>query len=218
MTTKIEFKERGILFSSEMVRAILAGRKTQTRRIIKPQPLEIWDECKPITTNAGIISWCFQNSKDPNLHGYIKCPYGKVGDRLWVKETFAYYPDAHHVIFKAREGEELKRNDIDLSGCWKSSYFMPKKFARIWLEITGIRVERVQNISEEDAQAEGCSPFCRPNRDSVEALMAAAMKPEKWTPYKAIFARVWEKLNAKRGHSWDKNSWVWVISFRKVTT
>ena len=137
-------KERPILFSTEMVKAILQGRKTQTRRIVKPQPIgkvtyfkgEIWtDEPDVITSRT------------------IKCPYGQPNDRLWVRETWAResFPNGT----TARSVETLYLANGDKAVRWKPSIHMPKAAARIWLEVVSVRVERLNDISEKDAIAEG---------------------------------------------------------------
>lgn len=168
-------KERPIIMSSESVRAILDGRKTQTRRVVKRQD-------KPIRL------------KD--------CPYGKVGDKLWAKETWR-----PHEEFEDAQVLYLYKADYPsgLNVHWKSSRFMPKKAARIWLEITNIRVERVQDISGGDAQKEGWS-----REQEMFPTINTDYKAKNW------FQTLWDSLNAKRGYDWDKNSWVWVIEFRQM--
>ena len=183
--------ERPILMSTEMVRAILDDRKTQTRRVIKnPQRLE------GLMLKGEEGEWC---------------PYGKVGDRLYVREKM--YRPARYIAFELKDelsgesergwewcGEPVFPEDIyrlNDGQKWRtvSSIHMRKKFARIWLEITGIRVERVQEISEKDAKAEGCHtvPIMKPSEE---------------------FAALWHSLNEKRGFGWDKNPWVWVVEFK----
>jgi len=188
-------KERPILFNSDMVRAILDDRKTQTRRIIKnPSRLE------GLMLKGEESEWC---------------PYGVVGDRLWVKETFRYAifalgcgGHASGVEYKMRgirfdkraKKYAKQRGNKDKYGQhakWRSPRFMPKWAARLWLEITGIRVERVQEIGLRDCLAEGIEG----QRKSVEQL-------------RSDFWRLWDSLNAK--HSWKSNPWVWVIEFKRV--
>lgn len=167
--------EHPIIFSTDMVKAILDGQKTQTRRIVKDIHLDYIEQ-------TNITHWC---------------PYGQVGDRLWVRETFAYYPDEEHIIFKAREGKELAVLDVDLMGCWKPSIHMPRWAARIFLEITNIRVERVKDITLADIKAEGL-PIDR-----------------KFEETKTAWIDLWNSLNDKRGYGWDKNPWVWVIEWKQ---
>ena len=203
-------KERPILFSSDMVRAILDGRKTQTRRIVKPQPGNV-DGCyhRPdglyIWTHLPVGIGC-------GVGLPFKCPYGQVGDRLYVRETFALSSRQEcalprTVVYKVDEGKLL----FDVGGNWdiadyrikwQSSRFMPKVLARIWLEITGIRVERVQEISEKEALKEGAHALVR---------KAGYMPSAKYG-----FEQLWDSLNAKRGYSWESNPFVWCISFKKI--
>jgi hypothetical protein len=147
-------KERPILFSAPMVRAILDGRKTQTRRVIKEKLM-----------------------RGEGAH-VNNCQYGKPGDRLWVRETFCYHDYLARYLYKADGVTGVK---------WKPSIFMPRIASRIMLEITGIRVERLQDISEEDAIAEG------------------------WPKSSDWYRSLWESINGQG--SWVLNPWVWVIEF-----
>ena len=168
-------KERPIIFSAEMVQAILDGRKTQTRRVMKVPPREI--------NGVGIV------------YESDKCPYGQPGNRLWVRETWAYWgsietPEA--IIY---------RTDGDKAGVrWRPSIYMPRKYSRITLEVTGVRVERVQDISHRDALAEGVS---------------YDVSQDDGAPVPR-FQKLWDSINAKRGYSWDKNPWVWVVEFKEA--
>ena len=215
-------KELPILFSSEMVKAILEGRKTQTRRIIKPQPPN--DKYQLITLidttdseerkHRGKNQWAIIDGLNivADQKIYFKSRY-QVGDRLWVRETFCYgnvsgaengegNPDIlfisqckgeSDIIFK----EEALRENIDIEEVvWRPSIHMPKWAARIWLEVTGVKVERVQDISIKDAFAEG-----------VSTQQASHAQP--------FFQSLWDSLNAKRGYSWKSNPWVWVIEFKR---
>ena len=182
-------KERPILFKGEMVRAILDGRKTQTRRIMKPQPIEY----------DGMLMWkglAWAAVTDPDQP---ESPYGIPGDRLWVRETFAYTDST----INDQPGYVYRATDPDWSEMegfkWKPSIFMPRKASRITLEIVNVRVERLQNITEEDANAEGI-----PSRMSVQTL----------TPAVADYAALWESINGYG--SWTMNPWVWVIEFKKL--
>lgn len=186
-------KEKPILFSAPMVQAILAGTKTQTRRIFKGTT-----EHKGEYNPAYIERW-EQHS------GWAKiCPYGGIGDHLWVRETWTQ---------DGRGGQDAQGRDAvyyraDMphhdtwAGTWKPSIFMPRWASRITLEITDIRVEYLQSISEEDAQAEGVQPIYNPHGGSTI------------TPYWHGFRELWSKINGKE--SWDNNPLVWAISFRKV--
>ena len=203
-------KEHPILMTMESVRAILDGRKTQTRRIINPQPFygttdwhsyTCWNFEKGKGRHRIHIGYSRSNKGEETLIGF--CPYGQVGDRLWVKET---YRESRWIVDRIL----YKADGINLpTGYkWKSSRFMFKKYARIWLEITGVRVERLQEISIEDIKKEGAyfdSDFAGAN-----AIMNAL------TP-KLNFIRLWDSLNAKRGYGWSINPWVWVIEFRRLS-
>lgn len=200
-------KMRPILFSAPMVRAILDGTKTQTRRVVKPQfepdaePVEMsaisergyqisghsgywWDD---VTANSGVP---------------IRCPYGQPGDRLWLRETFlGWYNTAdssfsHAAAYRA-DGYELKHGEK-----WRPSIHMPRSASRISLEITRVRVERLQAINEVDAIAEG-------------APWAACGLPQEGS-HKAGYAQLWESINGTG--SWDVNPWVWVVEFKRVET
>ena len=173
-------KERPILFNGEMVRATLDGRKTQTRRAIKPQP-------------------GFQGNTPIEC---IHCPYGDPGDRLWVRETWAKGPQNHgwgEVIYKATFGAMMKPVCEGFTK-WKSPRFMPRKYSRITLEVTGVRVERLQDITHRDALAEGVSY-------DVSKSDGAPLKR---------FQVLWDSNNAKGGFGWDDNPWVWVIEFKAI--
>lgn len=217
-------KERPIIFNSEMVRAILDGRKTQTRRVIKPQPPESHED--PWLRKDGV--WISTYNEPPHiLVDYeIKCPFGQPGDSLWVKEAFAFpsgrdntkpsqVPDWSLIWYKS-DGEirHKKRSPEARHGRWRSSIFMPRWVSRITLKVTSIRVERVQDISEEDAQAEGVEATMVdevPNgyliSDLGKTVLISAVEE---------FSFLWDSINAKRGHPWGSNPWVWVIEFERV--
>lgn len=184
-------KERPILFSTKMVKAILEGRKTQTRRVIKPQPNDIRESP-------------FVKSGIETTHGYeIKLKH-EPGDRLWVRETWNVLdsdgckpsdisPIKERAIYKAN-GDEYP--------FWRPSIFMPRWASRIALEVVNVRVERVQDISEEDAMHEGATPLLvDPDGGSC--------------PYCEGFRALWDSINAKRGYGWDANPWVWVVEFEE---
>ncbi len=165
-----------------MVQALLEGRKSQTRRILKPQP--------------NPMGWCDLKGLHVPLERMWKyCPSGQVGDRLWVRETWCdTWPFDGH---KCEEGPCYKATDEGDCGAaitgqkWKHSIFMPRWASRIALEITDIRVERLDCMSENDAHLEG-----------VDNLVS--------------FKLLWDKINKKRGYEWEKNCWVWVLEFRRV--
>ncbi len=204
--------ERPILFSAPMIRAILAGTKTQTRRAVKPQP-----------EHPDVGKWLMlmldDEGEDLYLHGgallprAIRCPYGKAGDRLWVRETFMHAPADYcwqaSVSVPSRPAVTTYRADVPGNSGgqgWSPSMHMPRWASRITLEITGVRVERLQDISEADAMAEGvveCS-------NGVFDGGGPAMGP---TAQHAYF-RLWESIYGP--DSWAENPFVWRIAFQRV--
>ena len=185
-----------------MVRALLDGRKTQTRRVIKPQP----DFDDPNKQNLSDYLFKGALAATGGSDWPDKCPYGAPGDRLWVRETFAYdvaeYPDgktAEAAIYRATTDCE----DY-FKGHWCPSIFMPRRLSRITLEVTKVRVQRMQEISEVDAIAEGCQ------------LIEGNPKRRDGLDYSSEFYSLWDSINAKRGYGWDKNPWVWVVTFKRV--
>lgn len=181
-------KEKPILFSGEMVRAVLKGTKTQTRRIVK---------------NAGLYAI------DSNAHGMAvaarelarlasQCPYGQPGDRLWVKETFAPLEDG----FLYRADWDVEQPKVPLTGCWKPSIFCSRMASRITLEIVSVHVEYLQDISASDCRAEG-----HPTRQGYDQEVNDDAARD-W------YMDLWIGLNGL--DSWEANPWVWVIEFRRV--
>lgn len=191
--------ERPILFKGRLVRAILAGAKTQTRRVVKPQP-KIADPAlygAPIVERNGIA----QESGFGTYFVPVRCPYGVPGDRLWVRETCS----------TSATGEVLYRADGERDGhTWTPSIHMPRWASRIDLEVTGVRVERLHDITEEDAKAEGAAHRIAPGGDLAGAFAGIAGE----ISYRAHFADTWREING--ASSWDANPWVWVVSFRRV--
>lgn len=184
-------RDRPIIFGSEMVHAVLNGRKTQTRRVVKPQPpSRIYSDGNTRWSPSGV--W---GGKD------WFCPYGQPGDHLWVRETWGefFLDGAGECVVYRADGE------IDMShmafGRWRPSIHMPRWASRITLEVTGIRAERVQDITIRDILAEGIDSS--PSWDSDDVIAA------KWI-------ELWDGINAKRGYSWDSNPWVWVIEFKAM--
>ena len=211
-----ETKERPIVFSGEMVKAILAGEKTQTRRIVKPQPLEagfgISAEVHPYCTGtAWPLAYYERRAGVWNSSKPLICPFGQAGNVLWVREVT--FSDGAELYYLA-DGDCCTQ--IPECQCWdvgkpkiKPSIFMLKKFCRIRLKITNIRIERLQDISEDDAKAEGVTPFegdCGyPDSFGCECCYTATM----------MFENVWQRINGKK-YPWEANPWVWVIEFEKI--
>lgn len=185
-------KERPILMSGEMVRAVLEGRKTQTRRIIKLE-------------NGLFISREIRAALDPQNpteREVMECnsPYGSRHDGLWVRETIdARQPVARYVA----DGKALECGHTKLKPKIIPSIHMPRWASRINLEITNVRVERLHDISDEDAKAEGTSLVHVPKN-----------MPTRKEKYYFAFTNLWESING-RG-SWKKNPWVWVIEFKRL--
>jgi hypothetical protein len=193
-------KERPILFSGPMVRAILAGTKTQTRRVVKPRFL--W----PIRTRTGLTA----DEHQADIEAIVSfCPYGVPGDRLWVRETFCVFPEdapdgmGQNVYYRADPHnlsdtalQTMQRNGVK----WRPSIFMPRSASRILLEITDVRVERLQAISGPDCWAEG--------------IEAAGWDCERYGSVVECYRDLWEKING--AGSWDANPWVWVVLFRRL--
>jgi len=193
-------KERPILFSDAMVRAILDGRKTQTRRVVKPQPIGRIDPVFSYTPNGLEIAFGPENLRANGCPRWWRCPYGKPGDRLWVREAwrqdhgesnFDYLADGKPGSILDEEFDRWK---------WRPSIHMPRSASRILLEITGVRVERVQDISRVDARAEGCT---------------AQTGRRSKTP-EGAFRELWDSINADRNYGCDVNPWVWVVEFKRV--
>lgn len=229
-----------ILFNGPMVRAILAGRKTQTRRVIKPQPAHManGDETEPLMwgkegDKVG-YAWAAESFGKPHPDWLDGCPYGQPGDRLWVlhrrmrprvRETWspdhsAFYPH-YRIVYRADSG--LDYLDEREDGCvfspetndwcpfrWRPSIHMPRWASRITLEITDVRVERLQDISEADIEAEGVELSTSP----ISGTMGTA-DLDVGTVYskpRAVFRHIWDSI-AKPGAKWADNPWCWTISF-----
>ncbi len=238
MRGSIVIKERPILFSAPMIRALLAGTKTQTRRIVNPQPeLDlVWDSgyhwpsklCQSMVTIDEMRSLG---------------PYGRHGDRLWCRETWASADPGQQIVAYRANGQSgawfhdgerrfflhhgwvlgAAANDQEgkwfglgkYGGKWRPSIFMPRWASRLTLEIATIRVERLQDISEDDARAEGVRPFFEvydcfgPDQRICTGELARDF------PYRASYACLWDEINGDRA-LWNTNPWVWVIAFKKL--
>ncbi len=217
----VAIKERPILFSAPMVLALLAGRKTQTRRPLNLRKLGVgfcgaggkegddWNNpcCWGYEDEYG--DWWTLASESPGNTNVIGCPYGAPGDRLWVRETFSLANEE-----ASGPGDCVFRADctVEVPGIrWTSPIFMPRWASRITLEITEVRVERVQDISEADAQAEGCS---RPVLYDPSEAMGFKVHPMTGN-YADAYAALWESINGKG--SWADNPWCWALTFKVVT-
>ena len=180
-----------------MVKAILDDRKTQTRRVIKPQPKN------PTWTGTKWVD----SGNDDTRHYDIKCPYGETGNYLWVRETWSY---GCNDFGTNRFTVHYRADGLDHKGHrWSPSIFMPRKRSRINLEITDIRVELIQDISWEDLLAEGY-PQPKKGITKESIIYPTTTKMLEW------FIPLWDSINAKRGYGWEVNPFVWCITFKKV--
>ena len=230
--------ERPILFSGPMVRALLEGRKTQTRRVVKPQPA-------PNQPHDGGTTWHFDARRGVHVpcgsvghlsvkeKGGLACPYGQPGDRLWVRETWAPHADelqhysattpASASIYYQADGGLWGDDDMRAGrgwfvpgdphvNRWHPSIHMPRWASRLTLEVTGVRVERLQDISESDARAEGVAR--NPAQEGTWLDYPAGTSAAGWKDPQRSFQSLWETINGP--DSWAANPWVWVVEFRRV--
>ena len=212
-------KKRPILFSGQMVRAILGGRKTQTRRVVKVPGLHFVGGREDSQDDPSLWAYAFDG---PDHHGWatlgqgfderfdhgrvsIPCPYGVQGDRLWIKEAIRCVGDRSDDLCASVYVADGTDTVAD-AWPWKRrvlpGMFMPKGLARIWLEVRAVRVERLQAISEEDAAAEGVDPM--------------VVLPGDVLSHAAAFGMLWDSINHKSA-PWDSNPWVWVVEFERVS-
>lgn len=228
MTT---IKERPILFSAPMARAILAGRKTMTRRVVKPQPAgkqRVVEGLAHVTVGMNPADdgavWYVGDGVSRGTE--VRCPYGSFGDRLWVRETWTpdhrdFYPH-FPAVYKADAAYDYERNEKGevyspeqkswYPYRWRPSIHMPRWASRITLQVEAVRVERLQDITEADAIAEGMHKFhgvafygYDPHGTPGDFVGDTAVE---------AFAKLWDKINGNG--SWDVNPWVWVVSFSVV--
>lgn len=202
-----------VLFSTPMVQAILEGHKSMTRRVIKPQPQNVpaeaykarmpmpwmgYDAHYLATLDNGQITKYWQ-AKSPCISG----------DILWVRETWCEY-DSDHVIDKLKyaykadatlDSEQVRK---EYGYKWRPSIFMPREAARIFLRVTDIKVERIQDITGDDAEKEGAG------------LVGYQVGTGESVKDTSLFKVLWDSINSKRGYGWDKNPWVWIISFERI--
>ena len=240
-------KSRPILFSAPMVRAILEGRKTQTRRVVKP----VGNDEGFVIIDYGNGGWPYRSDDGDSTTHTVKrggklyhdetphaCPYGQTGDRLWVRETWRYtassLEESRAITEDISSGIAVDWRATYIDNCmkllgfsreeaemaddfetWRPSIHMPRWASRILLEVTGVRVERLQDISEEDAKAEGADCLITANCTAEQRELLAMPLMDDATPYRNGYALLWESINGDG--SWEANPWVWVIEFKRVT-
>lgn len=223
-------KERGMIFNGEMVLAILDGRKTQTRRIVKPQP--------ELTKGSG-FSWkgavfgAGSDDRETNRNfAHVKCPHGKPGDRIWVRETWQAINDSvdeyghveertyapsipkekntyWHTVYQEHFGSESRE---DRGFPWRPAIHMPRWASRILLEITDVHVERLHSISDRDALAEGLFQLPASGRYCLQpGMQYFGMASHN---AKEVYSWLWESIYGEE--SWQANPWVWVIKFKRI--
>lgn len=216
----MEVKERPIIFSGDMVRAILDGRKSMTRRVLNPQPNDV-------------KGWKCAGIQDDSVK---YCPHGQPGDRLWVRETFQYvscddgpFESRDKGMYFPNDEERFRIEYLSTMGPviewdppnFRPSIHMPRWASRITLEVTGVRVERVQDITEDDAKAEGVAMGYEalkieiPENASME-MIERYSNPPLVESHQIGFKKLWNSINDKRGYGWDKSPQVWVVEFKRI--
>lgn len=222
-------KETMLYLTDDSVRAVLrsVNPKTQTRRVVKPQP--------EVSAHGNLMGeWLKQPLGGlilPKLQDIaIHCPYGQSGDRLWVREAWCHLSDVRtadpggdalqrRVFYRADYlGDTLMHDDDPAAKIkWRSSRFMPRWASRITLEIVSVRVERVQDISYEDALAEGVNGYAASIAEGLNAIDETPEQTARRLEWPQRQYRLqWDELNAARGHGWDTNPHVWRIEFRRL--
>lgn len=213
----MEGRERPILFSTGMVNAILEGRKTMTRRTKGIERIEKVNGMKTLTFPATgetvtYVDAAFKSFDVQINSGMITCPYGAIGDILWVRETWGL--PLGELTFKAGFNVD---NPHGIEPRWKPSIHMKKIHARIWLQIADIKIERLQSISTSDAISEGITSKTEQKRSGRCTFYKDYCNRNDWYwSAKASFMSLWQKINGRE--SWISNPWVWVISFKVLST
>jgi len=204
-----------------MVRAILEGRKTQTRRVVKPLKTSPLPEGDGWHCSIGGEGWGALYRREATggvtSHPLPRCPYGVPGDRLYVREAHRFTHGGEDrplqtVVYRATAPDDDGADHWGTTGRWRPSIHMPRWASRITLEVTGVRVERLQDITEDDARAEGVSPYANGEgfvdaRSEFVQVGAAS--------FRLGFEILWDEINGKRA-PWSSNPWVWVVEFRKL--
>ncbi len=209
-------RERAVLFSAPMVRALLAGTKTQTRRPVNPQP-ETQHDGEPYWHVGGYRVWGYRPPSAVPLRAGgnpLPCPYGKPGDRLWVREAFRLCTEADATPPRDTDAAFRVWYEADAPhqpgfGKLRPSMFMPRWACRLVLTLESVRVERLKDISEADALAEGVTPKWEPG---CSGRLMEAFNGFSFRPAASAYADLWEQINGPG--SWSENPWVWVLAFR----
>lgn len=197
-------KAKPIIFNGPMVRALLDGRKDQTRRVVKIPDHDRWQHFhRLIEASSAGESVVAEFSPDGFTKGHVSCPYGQLGDLLWVRETWGAHDqgfdaaeEASFIVYRADDARPNPQR-------WRPSIHMPRWASRLTLRITDVRVQRVQEISEEDAAAEGVERTHAGGPWGEESLIES-------------FSALWDSIYAKRGYGWDANPWVWALTFEII--
>jgi hypothetical protein len=189
-----------ILFDTQMVRAILSGEKTQTRRLFKSPLSKAMEPAHEIWQDGG--EWIARLKNGQCYKPNIVCPYGEPGDLLWVKETWALA--LSDIAYKADYSKQVLSEPKN-KGVWHPSIHMAKKDSRLWLQITDIKAQRIQSITEDEAKAEG-----------VDIASVLNFSPESKHCFRSGFYKKWEKIYGIE--SWFENQWVWAIKFEVYST
>jgi hypothetical protein len=220
-------KDRPILFSSSMIVALLAGTKTQTRRVLKPQPEHHWSAlpgyrldmtAQPVEGGLAVRPvhsiptrpFADSSPRATDLSPWVPCRYGAPGDELWVRETFVYRSKHDRYYYRA----DHPVYDPYAHDGWKPSIHMPRRASRITLEVVAVWVERLHEITDDDARAEGVQPFTGVAPDQVvpgPGFDGARLGDQ---PHRLPYADLWRAINGPE--AWDSNPWVWVIEFKRV--
>lgn len=205
--------ERPILFSGPMVRAILQGTKTQTRRIIKPQPPSkahpFFIVCSSDKKDEG--KWRFTRNIDHlsgTVLGPIACPYGKPGDLLWVREAHALSANPGLKPWYRLDHPEACGSGPRVDIKWRPSIHMPRWASRITLEITRVRVQKLKAISDADAREEGITDYCGKWWDGSPVVCG------NWSGPTMAYQGLWQSIHGPG--SWEANPWAWVVEFRRI--
>jgi hypothetical protein len=207
--SKPAVKERPMLFSAPMVRALLDGSKTQTRRVCKPMQSWVDQACREVRNIDGAPFHFLKGAEEPLER--LRCPHGQPGNRIWVRETFCLDDDGHEEwpLFRADGAKLPQRQPTRKPARWTPSIHMPRWASRILLEIVSVRVERLNDCSEADALAEGVKAEpCDHVRLSCEEIGCCGPTA------RGMYAALWGQING--AGAWAANPWVWVIEFKRV--